>query len=167
MTTSRADYEAQLLAEAKKLFGVPFLHNGRSPSQGFDCLGLVVYLQRVAGCADFPDTEKFYPANWHVHATRELYLEGVAKVCQMLPPGHPVRAGDCPMFRLGRLYPNTGSQRVQHVGVVLSVQPGRTRFLQTIAGRGVMESTLEDRAWRTCYVTAARAYALKAYLGEG
>jgi cell wall-associated NlpC family hydrolase len=162
---ARSEYEARLHEEAAKVRGVKFLHNGRVPSQGFDCLGLVVWVQRAAGVSDFPDTEKFLPSNWHVHAQSELYLEGVDPHSITLPDMHDLRVGDCVLFRLGVLFPNTGSMRVQHIGLVISTTPD-LRFLQCLQGRGVVDSSLRERSWAKCFVQGARSHVLMRYLGE-
>lgn len=163
--TPRGDYEVRLRAEAAKVRGVKFLHNGRVPSQGFDCLGVVVWVQRAAGCTTFPDTEKFFPNNWHVHAQSELYLEGVERHAITLPNMAALLPGDCVLFRLGTIFPNAGSMRVQHIGLMLSGSPD-LRFVQCLQGRGVVESSLHERAWAKCFVRGARVRALMEYLGE-
>jgi len=163
--TPRAEYETRLHAEARKVHGVKFLHNGRVPSQGFDCLGAVVWVQRAAGCTDFPDTEKFLPSNWHVHAQTELYLEGIDRHCITLPGMYSALPGDCVLFRLGTIFPNAGSMRVQHIGLILSTAP-ELRFLQCLQGRGVVENFLHERAWAKSFVRISRARALMNYLGE-
>jgi cell wall-associated NlpC family hydrolase len=76
-----------------------------------------------------------------------------------------LRPGDCVLFRLGAIFPNAGSMRVQHIGVVLSTGTD-VRFLQCLQGRGVVESSMRERAWTKCFVQGARAYALMRYLGE-
>lgn len=161
--TPRAEYEARLVAEAAKVRGVQFLHNGRVPSQGFDCLGVVVHVQRAAGVEDFPDTDRFYPGNWHVHAQSELYLEGVERHTVTLPSMAVLKPGDCVLFRLGLIFPNTGSMRVQHIGLIISPD---LRFVQCLQGRGVIESSLRERAWMKCFVRGARAHALMRHVGE-
>jgi len=165
VTATRAEYETRLREEAVKVRGVRFLHNGRVPSQGFDCLGLVVWIQRAAGCSDFPDTERFWPSDWHVHAQTELYLEGVAPHSIAVPNMNMLRPGDVVLFRLGMIFPGSGSMRVQHIGVVMSTGAD-IRFLQCLQGRGVIESSLRERAWTKCFVQGGRSYALMRYLGE-
>jgi cell wall-associated NlpC family hydrolase len=159
----RKEYEAKLLAEAQKLLGVRFLQNGRVPSQGLDCLGLVVYLQRAAGVSDFPDADRNYPSDWHLHESQELYLKAIQQ------HGKPIdipdlRIGDVICFRLGVIFPGSGSLRIQHAGIV--VEPKDRRFVHCLGGRGVTFSTLKERAWSMCYSAGARPLAVMAYLGE-
>lgn len=162
-SAKRKEYETKLIEAAQKLIGVRFLQNGRVPSQGLDCLGMIVYLQRAAGVTDFPDTDRNYPSDWHLHETQELYLKAIQQ------HGKPVdipqlRIGDVIAFRLGVIFPGSGSMRMQHAGLILD--PKGLRFVHCIGGRGVTFSTLKERAWSMCYSAGARPNAVMRHLGE-
>ncbi|MCF8473068.1 MAG: C40 family peptidase [Emcibacter sp.] len=44
---------AQIILCARRCLGVPFRHQGRNPSYGLDCVGLVVYVAKSLGLSDF------------------------------------------------------------------------------------------------------------------
>lgn len=160
----RREYEQRLTSEAAKLIGVRFLMNGRVPSQGLDCLGLVVYLQRAAGVPDFPDADHAYPGNWHLHEHEELYLKGLQEHSRPVETPAQLKVGDVVCFRLGVIFPNLGSMRIQHAGLV--IDPVNLKFIHAIGGRGVTYSTLGERAWSMCLAAMARPLTVLAYLGE-
>lgn len=157
------EYAARLRVEANKLRGVMFLQNGRNPSQGLDCLGLIVYLNRTCGISEFPDVDRTYPSDWYLHEQEELYLKGLAQHGTPIPVSG-LRPGDIVTFALGRVFAGAGSLRIQHAGVILD-GPAR-EFVHCIGGRGVLFSKLAERAWAKSFAVASRLTVVRQFLGE-
>lgn len=134
-----------MVERARSFVGVPFLHQGRDPEIGLDCLGLV--LAMMHGCRyrlDFHyDT---YPAQPHKHTLyRHLKAETVEiDAADILP-------ADLLLLRYDR--------HPQHVAVVSSFEPyfkqGIIHSYNDTSIQKVVEHTL-DHMWRQRIVTAFR-----------
>ena len=77
---TRAEFEQKLQVAAQGWLGVRFLHNGRTKSQGVDCLGLVICLLReVLGTEEhIPDGDgNAYGPDWYLHTPETRYLAGL------------------------------------------------------------------------------------------
>jgi hypothetical protein len=67
---------AAVLAEAESWIGTPYHHAARVKGVGCDCLTLLAEVYpaaRIIGHVEVP----FYPPDWHLHRSAELYLDGV------------------------------------------------------------------------------------------
>jgi len=157
---TRQEFEEKALEMARTWVGVPFLHNGRTRSQGVDCLGLIVCLLRDCGIP-VPDGDgKAYAPDWYVHTPEERYLSG------LLDNGIPVAKeallpGDVPYFRPGLIL-RSQNETITHGGVWL----GDGRFIHSITGRRVEIAELRQRAWVKAYAGAIRVHPLLHLLGE-
>jgi len=157
---TRPEFEDCLLRVAHAWRGVGFLHNGRTKSQGVDCLGLIVCIFREVGII-VPDGDgKTYSTDWYLHTPEERYLSA------LLAYGTPVDKnellmGDVPYFRPGVLAP-AKSPAITHGGIYL----GEGTFIHSINGRGVDIGVLSHRAWVVSYAGASRPLAVSAALGD-
>ena len=98
-----------VVAEAVSWLRTPYHHMGRikgaaggpSGAGGVDCLTLLAEVYERAGVirhAVIP----FYPPDWHLHRSDELYLGGVLDRAQeILGPPQP---GDIAIFKMGRCF---------------------------------------------------------------
>jgi NlpC/P60 family putative phage cell wall peptidase len=92
---------AAVLAEAESWIGTPYHHAARVKGVGCDCLTLLAEVYpaaRIIGHVEVP----FYPPDWHLHRSAELYLDGVvARAREIDGPPEP---GDIALFRFGRCF---------------------------------------------------------------
>ena len=156
----RTQFERALQDAVQGWIGVAFLHNGRTRSQGVDCLGLIVCLLREAGLPMLDGDGQTYAPDWYLHTPEDRYLDGV------LARGAPVRReallpGDVLYFRAG-LLTRGQSPAVTHGGVFL----GDDQFIHALNGRNVSLGDLRHKAWTTTYAGAVRPHALLQLLGE-
>jgi cell wall-associated NlpC family hydrolase len=158
---TRPEFDAKILAVAKTWVGAPFLHNGRTRSQGVDCLGLLVCVLRDAGIEGIQDGDgKVYRADWFVHTPEARYLSGL--LANGIPvPGGPWLPGDVLYFSTGLLAPGK-SEAVTHGGLWL----GNGSFLHAVNGHRVAVADIGQRAWAKTFAGAIRLYAVLAALGE-
>lgn len=157
---TRPEFETRLNAAAERWVGAPFLHNGRTRSQGVDCLGLIVCLLREAGIPLLDGDGTVYSPDWYLHTPEDRYLAG------LLDQGVPVTQarllpGDVVYFRAG-LISRSQIPYVTHGGVWL----GDGRFLHSLTDRAVGHGLLRHRAWSTTYAGAIRPKVVLDALGE-
>lgn len=128
-----------LVHNARRLIGVPWIHQGRSV-HGVDCIGLVV-LAEIACGREVPDRAD-YPA-LAFDDTLRLELEAFygAPVVEGVPAVGDLREGDKLLIRLGR--------HQRHVAIVTRLSYGPLGMLHAYDGglRQVTENALDDE-WR-------------------
>lgn len=157
---TRDEFEEKLFAVASSWVGVGFLHNGRTRSQGVDCLGLIICMYQDMGFF-LPDGDGHpYQPDWYLHTPEPRYLEG------LFQNGTPVfptdlLPGDVVYFRPG-VITMTKSSKITHGGVVLRPP----EFIHAITGRRVEIAHLTDRAWTKSYAGAVRPHVVLSALGE-
>jgi len=161
MTMTRAEFEARLQRVATSWVGVPYLHNGRTRSQGIDCLGILVMALRECGCDVEDGDSQSYRQDWFQHEREDRYLAG------LLARGDPVGRdqflpGDILYFRTAR-FGRIDSDAVTHGGLWL----GDGKFLHAISGRGVEIAEWRARAWQTTYAGAIRPHAVLRAISDG
>lgn len=155
---TRAEFEARLRPAAVGWLGVPFLHNGRTKSQGVDCLGLALCLFQELGFA-VPTTTDYAP-DWYRHTPEEQYLAGLL-VHGAPTPRERLLPGDVLYFRPGLLsYSKIGL--ITHAGICL----GDGEFVHAITNRPVAVGQLAHKAWRYTYAGAVRPLVLLQAFGE-
>lgn len=177
---TRTEFEARLQETAKGWVGVGFLHNGRTKSQGVDCLGLIACVFREVGL-DVPDSDgNTYRSDWYMHAQGETYLTnllihsvpilpkealaalaGIEGSVRLDSERGQFRPGDVLYFRPGVLRPG-GSDRITHGGIYL----GNNEMIHALNERPVEIASLRLRAWVISYAGAVRPKAVLAALGE-
>jgi cell wall-associated NlpC family hydrolase len=123
---------ADVVTQARTHLGTPWVHQGRQPGVGLDCVGLAVVVARELGIAT-PDATGYgrHPDGVTLLAT--LRATGWAEV--------PPRAG-CVALMSFRRGP-------QHVGLLVPYLHGGLGLLHALSTRGqVVEHRLDDR-WRS------------------
>lgn len=118
---------AQLIEEARKWVGVPYLYGGSTRS-GVDCSGLMCELFMKVYNLKLPRSS----------AAQQQYCEGVGR--------DDLQPGDLVFFATGR------SNAVSHVGLYI----GDDRMIHASGSRGVMESGLEEPYYIKNYHSGGR-----------
>jgi NlpC/P60 family putative phage cell wall peptidase len=93
---------AVVLAEARTWLGTPYHHMGRVKGVGCDCLTLLAEVYASAGIIAPVAEIPFYPPDWHLHRSAELYLAGVVERAHEI--NGPPQPGDIALFRFGRCF---------------------------------------------------------------
>lgn len=119
MTRLPDSQRTQVCKIARSWLGTPYHHMGRVKDVGVDCAMFPVEVYREAGL--IPDFEiAFYPPDWHLHRSDELYLAFVLKHAhETEPPAVPggalttapaataagsVLSGDFILYQFGRTW---------------------------------------------------------------
>lgn len=120
----------QVIEAARDMLGVPYHYGGASPTNGFDCSGLVQYAYSQAGI-QVPRT------------TGEQYRAALPIKRNFLRPG------DVIFFR------THGRRFVSHVGIYL----GSGQFIHAPStGKQVSIDSLQDDYWRRHYTSGGRMF---------
>ena len=101
METRVATARRAVVAEAASWLGTPYHHMGRGKGVGADCLTLLAEVYERAGVIGHVEIP-FYPPDWHLHRSVELYLGGVLDRATEIPG--PPRPGDIAIFKMGRCF---------------------------------------------------------------
>ena len=93
---------APVVAEAGSWIGTPYHHAARVKGVGCDCLTLLAEVYASVGLIEPIAEIPFYPPDWHLHRSAELYLNGVVERAGEIDelPG----PGDIALFRFGRCF---------------------------------------------------------------
>ncbi len=125
---SREQAISEITSRSVLLLGTPYRAGGASPTEGFDCSGLVAHIIQEAFRVRFPRT------------TEEQALIGAAI------PSHAMSPGDLVFF-------NTTGRPNSHVGVYL----GDRRFVHAPTSRGVVRiESLSQDYWAKRFDQARR-----------
>jgi cell wall-associated NlpC family hydrolase len=120
-----------IVAEAMTWLRTPYAHKQRLKGAGVDCAGLP--LETYAACGIIPPTDVGeYSSQWHLHRSREMYLEWVDKFGRRIPL-EDARAGDFLVYKFGRTF--------SHGAIVLEPP----RVIHAYAKAGMV--TIDD--WQT------------------
>ena len=112
---------ANMMAEAQKYLGYPYVWGGSRPSEGFDCSGFVCYVLKNSGYADISRTN----------------AQGIYNSCQHISPSE-AQPGDI-IFFTGTY--NSGNP-VSHVGIYC----GNSRMIH--AGDPIKYSSINTPYWQ-------------------
>ena len=93
-------------AEALSYVGTPFRHAGALKHIGVDCIHLVDAVLRAVGLLGESAVMPSYPPDWHLHARRELLIEGLRQHCDEV--SEPWQVGDVLVYRYGRTASHCG-----------------------------------------------------------
>lgn len=132
-------FRQQILDEARRWIGTPYLHQASARGQGADCLGLVRGVWRmVMGCE--PEPMPPYTPDWNERAFLKSGAEPLLDAarrnfCER--PREAAEPGDVLVFRVLLDGP------AKHCGVLVDGE----RFIHAYAGRAVVESAY-GRWWR-------------------
>ena len=127
---------AQVVAEAHTWIGTPYHHHGRIKGVGVDCAQLLCAVYEACGLVDHVDTG-FYPVDWHLHRSQELFVQTLAPHAEQQPAGTPAQPGDVFVFKYGRTF----SHGAIYVG---QDTDGGGLLVHSYIGRGVILSGLFD-----------------------
>lgn len=119
----------RVVSEALTWIGTPYHSGARLKGVGVDCGQLLLGAFSGAGVIPEIDTG-YYPHDWHLHRSEELYLEWVKKYCNIID-GDP-QPGDIAVFRFGRC--------VSHAGIVMEWP----RIIHAYVGMGVIVSSADE-----------------------
>ena len=127
-STSASVKGKAIAALAQRMIGIPYVYGGESPSEGFDCSGLVYYTHTRMGI--------------RVPRTAASQLQAARRV-----DSRDLSAGDLLFFN--------DSQKVSHVGIYLG---GRRFVHAPQSGSVVSEASLDNEYYRRHLEAAARLY---------
>lgn len=128
--TVKATERQEVIEAARDMLGAPYRYGASSPTQGFDCSGLVQYAHSQAGI-EVPRT------------TGQQYRAALPINRQALRPG------DLVFFRTHK------RRYVSHVGIYL----GNSKFIHApSSGKRVSIASLKDDYWRQRYTSGGRMF---------
>lgn len=126
-TTTPSATGAEILAEAQKYLGTPYVYGGASPS-GFDCSGFVYYVLKQLGFSPY-------------RVPSSQYTQGIAVEKDDLQPGDIV------------FFANTYASGISHVGIYA----GNGQFIHSPNSRSTVSySDLSTGYWANHYYGARR-----------
>lgn len=127
-----------VVAEARRWIGTPYVHQASTPGAGADCLGLVRGVWRAVFGRE-PESPPAYTCDWSEAARDERLWRAAAR--HLVPCARDAFApGDVVLFRMRT------AGVAKHLGIVGSV--GRSpSFVHAYSGHGVIESPLSV-PWR-------------------
>ena len=99
MTPAQRD---AVVAEARGWVGTPYHHHARIKGVGVDCAQLLCAVYESAGVIPHVDPG-FYPVEWHLHQSEELYEQWLAQYGEPIPL-EAALPGDVAMFKFGRTF---------------------------------------------------------------
>ncbi len=99
---SEAEQRQAVIAEALAWEGTPFHHRACVKGAGVDCARLLEAAFKAAGLVPSDFQPPPYPFQWHLHQTRELYLEIIASMGgRLVEAADP---GDVAIWRMGKTF---------------------------------------------------------------
>ncbi|MEO0916795.1 MAG: NlpC/P60 family protein [Pseudomonadota bacterium] len=125
---------AEVVTEARRWLGTPYLHQASVRGAGCDCLGLLRGVWRTLQ-GEEPDVPPYSP-DWDEVAREDVLF---AAACRYLEerPACDLRAGHVILFRMRR------GAVAKHLGICSAPD----RFIHAYSGHGVVESSLSG-PWR-------------------
>ena len=123
-----------IVSEARRWLGTPYLHQASTMGAGCDCLGLLLGVWRsVSGEVHVIPP---YSQDWD-EVAREDVLLTAARIHLVEVPKAEMAAGDVILFRMRR------GAVAKHLGICSD----RSAFIHSYSGHGVVESRLSE-PWR-------------------
>ena len=120
-----ADAQRQaVLAAAKDWLGTPFHHEAMVKGTGVDCGMFLIAVYREAGLIP-AFTVEHYSYQWHLHRTREWYLEYLRQFGREIPEAE-AGPGDVVIWKLGRVF--------SHAAIILNWP----QIIHAVNGQGVV-----------------------------
>lgn len=93
------DLRAKIVDEAVSWIGTPYHPHARLKGVGVDCAMFLAEVYERVGVMEHVDAG-FYPKDWHLHQSDELFLKELAKHGAV--PVWVPKPGDVAMFKFGR-----------------------------------------------------------------
>lgn len=122
-----------VVAEARRWIGTPYLHQASLLGAGTDCLGLLRGVWRALFGAE-PQVMPAYTMDWSEPTGQENMLEA-AQLWLVEKPALPLERGDVVVFRMRHGFV------AKHVGIISQAE-GSARFIHAYSGHGVVENAL-------------------------
>lgn len=124
----------EVVAEARRWIGTPYLHQASVRMAGTDCLGLLRGVWRgLAG--DEPEVVPYYTMDWSETSGQEEMLAAARRRLVEKPKRAALEPGDVIVFRMRQGFV------AKHVGIVADAGSHMT-FVHAYTGHGVVESAL-------------------------
>ena len=95
-----------IVDEAKTWIGTKYHHQAAVKGHGVDCAQILIEVYHAVGLADKPDVG-YYPSDWMLHRSEEIYLGWVEKYCRQISQ-EDVNDGDIVLFKFGRCFSHSG-----------------------------------------------------------
>lgn len=121
---------AEVVGAAREMLGARFLHQGRDPQTGIDCVGFLVVLANRLGYPDVNDVEGYRRT-----PSAEVIRQTLRQSCDEIPVSE-VRDGDIFLMRMGGIKP-------RHVALALTDRGGEPCIIHASAS-GVKVQPLTD-----------------------
>lgn len=129
---------AEIVAEARRWIGTPYVHQASCKGAGADCLGLLRGIWRAVRGAE-PCPVPAYTPDWAEPGRHEVLLVA-ARVWLVEKPVADAAPGDVLVFRM------RADSIAKHLGIQGGVG-GRPSFIHAYSGHSVIESPLSE-PWR-------------------
>ena len=126
-----------VVREARRWIGTPYVHQGSCIGIGTDCLGLIRGIWRALIGSE-PEPVPFYTHDWSEPSQDEVLLSAAAR--WLIPkPISSAAVGDVLVFRM------VGHRVAKHLGIASKNGVGQT-FIHAYSNHSVLESSL-TRPW--------------------
>jgi probable lipoprotein NlpC len=121
----------KIISNALKYKGVPYKFGGTT-KRGMDCSGLV-YVSYLQESTPLP------------RVSRDMAKRGKKVSLKN------AKKGDLLFFKTSKI-----RNRINHVGLIISVKKNQIRFIHATTSRGVITSLLSDTYWKNAFVKVKR-----------
>jgi probable lipoprotein NlpC len=121
----------KIISNALKYKGVPYKFGGTS-KRGMDCSG-IVYISYLQENTPLP------------RVSRDMAKKGKTVSLKS------AKKGDLLFFKTSKR-----RNRINHVGLIISVKKNQIRFIHATTSRGVITSLLSDTYWKSAFVKVKR-----------
>lgn len=146
---------AAVVAEALTWQRTPYHPHGRVKGGGVDCAMLLVEVYpKVMPARVPPFNVDHYPPDWHLHRSKERYLEYVLKYATEIPEAQ-AGAGDVVLFKFGRCFSHGAIivkwPKIIHAYVGIGCQLEDANRAQWLRLRGEAENLPRERRFFTLW----------------
>lgn len=108
MDCTENNQRADVIRIAREWMNTPYHPHAKVKGQGADCAMYPLAVYQEAGMVPSDIVIPFYPPDWHMHRSEELYLEVVHEICRRTGgreiPFEEAGAADFMIFKIGRTY---------------------------------------------------------------
>lgn len=118
-----------VVTEAMSWLGTPYHHHARIKGVGVDCAQLLCAVFEAVGLVQPVDTG-FYPVDWHLHHSEELFSGQLAKYAKQTDAAYA--PGDVALWKFGRCFSHG------------SIYVGDGLFVHSYLRLGVIESRADE-----------------------
>lgn len=139
ISTEISEIGLQVVAEARRWLGTPYLHQASCQGAGCDCLGLIRGIWQALYGQE-PEHPPGYSMDWSEPAGEEILWQAALRHLKPKFLAEP-DCGDVLLFRMRR------GAIAKHLGVQSRLGSKGAAFIHAYSGRGVVESALTP-AWQ-------------------